>query len=564
MEIARFVQLLRARWLAVLACVALGTGAGLALPLTMTPVYEARAQTFITLADASAPDASLFASSQFTMSRLKSYTMLVGSPGVLGPVIADLGLGTDVATLRDAVTASNPSGSFIISVTAQSGDPATAAAIANAVSERLGTAIEDLEASSAGAQVSAQVVREAEPPASPTSPRRKLALALGLLAGLAVGLGLAAARQQLDRSVRTAEHLKQVTGAGVLTEVPLDPSIAGVTRSLSVTESFRTLRASLRFVDVDHPPRVIAVSSAVVAEGKTSTAVNLAASLAASGSTVCLVDADLRRPGVSQHIGILDSVGLSDTLIGEYPLDDVLVDWEDGVTVLPAGTLPPDPAALLGSQAMTATVAALHERFDFVILDTPPLTPVVDGAVLGALADGTILVVRHGSTDAAAVARAAETLDDAGARLLGTVLNRVPRTRRRRAEYSYVPRTRTGAGPARHADGARADDAAEGAAAEGAAAGAPDGAAASSPDDVTRSLAPDDVAPSPAPDDAGGSPAPTAEADEPARTRAPGGPAPDDAEQQNAAQEHAEQEHAPRAATTQHRTPRAAAGAARP
>ena len=159
MEIARFVQLLRARWLAVLACVALGTGAGLALPLTMTPVYEARAQTFITLADASAPDASLFASSQFTMSRLKSYTMLVGSPGVLGPVIADLRLDTDVATLREAVTASNPSGSFIISVTAQSGDPATAAAIANAVSARLGTAIEDLEASSAGAQVSAQVVR---------------------------------------------------------------------------------------------------------------------------------------------------------------------------------------------------------------------------------------------------------------------------------------------------------------------------------------------------------------------------------------------------------------------
>lgn len=443
MELTRFVHLLRRQWVIIVACVLAGTAVGVLLPMTMTPVYDARAQSFITLADtAGSPDSSLYSSSQFTMSRLKSYTLLVGSAEVLEPAIEDLGIDVSVAELRNRVTASSPTGSFIVSVTATAGSPDEAAAVANAVSVRLGDMIESLEQTTAGTQVRSTLVRAAEPPAAPSSPRPKLALALGLLVGLAAGLGLAAARQQLDRSVRSSDHLKALAGAGVLAEIPADSSVAADSLSGGVTEAFRKLRASLRFVDVDHPPRVVTVSSAVSGEGKTTTAVNLAVSFAASGRSVCLVDADLRRPAVSARIGILDSIGLSDLLIGEHTLQDVLVTWRPGVTVLPAGTLPPDPVALLSSHAMEALLTDLRERFEVVVIDSPPLKPVVDGAVLGAIADGTILVVRYGSTDAPSVQRSVEVLAEADARLLGTVLNRVPRSRRRRhGDYSYVPRT---------------------------------------------------------------------------------------------------------------------------
>jgi polysaccharide biosynthesis transport protein len=462
-ELTRFVHLLRRQWVIIVACVLAGAAVGVLLPMTMTPVYDARAQSFITLADtAGSPDASLYSSSQFTMSRLKSYTLLVGSSEVLEPAIDDLDLDVSVSELRNRVTASSPTGSFIVSVTATAGSPDEAAAVANAVSVRLGDMIESLEETTAGTQVRSTLVRTAEPPAAPSSPRPKLALALGLLVGLAAGLGLAAARQQLDRSVRTSDQLKALAGAGVLAEIPADSSVAADTLSGAVTEAFRKLRASLRFVDVDHPPRVVTVSSAVSAEGKTSTAVNLAVSFAASGRSVCLVDADLRRPAVSARIGILDSIGLSDLLIGEHTLEDVLVTWRPRVTVLPAGTLPPDPVALLSSHAMEALLADLRGRFDVVVIDSPPLKPVVDGAVLGAIADGTILVVRYGSTDAPSVQRSVEVLADADARLLGTVLNRVPRSRRRRhGDYAYVPRTTRSPHQGAHAAPARPADAAE-------------------------------------------------------------------------------------------------------
>lgn len=460
MDLAQLVSMLRRRWLVIVVCTLLGTALGVVVPMTMTPVYDARAQLFVSISGSDA-EASL-QSSQLTLSRIKSYVPLVASPDVLRPVIEELDLDLTVPQLREKVTVSSPPNSLVLNVTAQSGDAELAAGIANLVADELGAFIVELETAPGAQQhVTTTMFRPAEVPADPASPRTKMSLALGLLGGLMAGLALAALRQTFDRTFRTAAELKDASGTGVLAVIHTDARLGGTAFVLedasSAPEGFRTLRASLRFVDVDNPPRTITVTSSVPYEGKTTIAIHLALAMAQSGQRVCLVEGDLRRPRVSEQLGIINAVGLSDALSGEYDLDEVLVPWQDGLlTVVPSGTVPPDPAALLSSHAMGRLLAQLREDFDVVILDSAPLLPVVDGAVLGGLSDGTILVVRHGRTDSIAVARSLETLSAAGAHLLGTVFSQVPLSRQaRRGEYSYTPQdglnARRRTAPHRHA-----------------------------------------------------------------------------------------------------------------
>jgi capsular exopolysaccharide synthesis family protein len=180
------------------------------------------------------------------------------------------------------------------------------------------------------------------------------------------------------------------------------------------------------------------VTSAAAGEGKTSIATNLAISWAQAGASVCLVEADLRRPGVSEFLGIDGTLGLSDVLVGERDLDQVLVPWNhDMLTVLPAGSLPPDPAALLGSSGMATLVTELRDRFDVVIYDTPPMLSVTDAVVLGAHVDGVVLVIRSASTRRDQVVSCLEILRRARLALLGSVVGH-ERQRGRGAEHEYT------------------------------------------------------------------------------------------------------------------------------
>jgi len=175
------------------------------------------------------------------------------------------------------------------------------------------------------------------------------------------------------------------------------------------------------------PPQTLLVTSPQVGEGKTSTATNLAISFAQRGGPILIIDADLRRPSVARTLGISNEKGLSSFLTGAHTLDEVLIQYEGvpNLWVLPAGPRPPDPAELLSSHMMTATLEGLLKRFTQIVIDSPPVLLVTDGVVLSALVDGVILVVASGVTARGALARARRVLDNAGARVLGIVLNKV-------------------------------------------------------------------------------------------------------------------------------------------
>jgi succinoglycan biosynthesis transport protein ExoP len=193
------------------------------------------------------------------------------------------------------------------------------------------------------------------------------------------------------------------------------------------SESFRTLRTNLQFLEVEPGPKSFVMTSSIPHEGKTTTSANLAIVIANSGTRVAIIDADLRRPKLAEYMGLEGAVGLSDVLIGKARLSDVLQPWGDGnLHVLPAGTIPPNPSELLGSSAMPTLLRELEKHFDIVIVDLPPLLPVTDAAIVSNLTRGTLVVVAAGRTQRAELAGAIAALDNVGAPVAGIILTMLP------------------------------------------------------------------------------------------------------------------------------------------
>lgn len=204
------------------------------------------------------------------------------------------------------------------------------------------------------------------------------------------------------------------------------------------SEAFRVLRTNLQFMSLDKPLKTIMVTSATPGEGKTTTAANLAVAFAQTGASVCLIDADLRRPMVAKTFGVDNWSGLTSALIGQTDLDVALKQCAvPGLTLLPSGPVPPNPAELVGSNKMSKLLADLSERFEMVIIDTPPVLAVTDAAVLAPKADGVVMVVRSGKVDYRLVNRAKDALLAVKANLLGVVLDGVEAERGEGYYYYY-------------------------------------------------------------------------------------------------------------------------------
>jgi capsular exopolysaccharide synthesis family protein len=283
-------------------------------------------------------------------------------------------------------------------------------------------------------------------PTAPVRPKKSQNIAIALLVGLVLGVVLAFLQESLDTSVKSAEEVERLLAAPALAVIPLARSSwrrmngdrrqpqNGSLESIivshptsSVAESYRTLRTAILLSTAPRPPQAVLVTSAQPREGKTSTSLNLALGLAQRGVPVVIVDADLRRPGVSKALALPENgAGLSSLLSGAHSLDEVLRQFEalPNLWVLPAGPQPPNPADLLAAHAMENVMQELRGRFEHVVLDSAPLMLVTDATILSRLVDGVVLVVESGVTPRRALVRAHKVLESAGGRILGTVLNK--------------------------------------------------------------------------------------------------------------------------------------------
>jgi non-specific protein-tyrosine kinase len=243
-------------------------------------------------------------------------------------------------------------------------------------------------------------------------------------------------RNNLDNSVRTDSQLADLLGAPNLGVIAFDrkaathPLTAEEPPHSARAETFRQIRANLKFVAGARPPQVIAVTSALPGEGKTTTVCNLAIAMAETGQRVLVIEADLRRPKAADYLGLDRDVGLTSVLTGTTQFHDAvqLLHWSEGsFDVLTSGPLPANPTKLLSARQLPDLLAAARTTYDVVLIDTPPVLHTADVAELAPLTDGVVLVVRIGKTPRDQIQAAANMLAAVSSPVLGSVMSMAPR-----------------------------------------------------------------------------------------------------------------------------------------
>jgi capsular exopolysaccharide synthesis family protein len=334
----------------------------------------------------------------------------------------------------------------LISVTVSDPDAYLAARIANAVGQQFAQTANNLEisGSTTSSAIKVSMVKSATLPKSPSSPKTTLNLLLGLILGFGLGIGLSILRTIFDNTLKNETDLDNTA---LLASIAFDPTaevkplITQINRYAPRTESFRALRTNLQYVRAENPPTVIAITSAVPGEGKTSTSLNLAISFATSGVKTLLIEADMRRPRIREYAGYEGKqAGLSDILSGkvqgsiEARIHEVAYNFPDHeLTIISSGTTAPNPAELLDSETFKHIIEYVKTEYDFVIVDCPPTLLVADAAIIASRTDGAVIVTRVAKTKTNEFLGARENLTNVGVNVIGAILNMVPYSRT--AEY---------------------------------------------------------------------------------------------------------------------------------
>jgi capsular exopolysaccharide synthesis family protein len=310
------------------------------------------------------------------------------------------------------------------------------------------TKMQDLDLRRNAKVEGSRIIEEAIVPSEPVRPKKPQNIMFAGLLGIFFGLCLALLQELLDDRINSPEEAERVLRLPNLGHVPLVEEeglrlIRDISTFSPLMESYRSLRTNLNFAAVGNSLRTMVVTSSVPAEGKSTTAANLAMAMALDGKRVIIVDADLRRPSLHKLFRLESSPGLTDVLVGTHEVEEVIKSsGVDNVSVISAGSPPPNPAELLGSSKMTDLIEKLKSLADIVLFDSPPALAVADSIVLAGRTDGVLLVIGYGETKKANSRKAVELLNRANARVLGTVLNRIegPSSGYYYGKY-YVPAT---------------------------------------------------------------------------------------------------------------------------
>jgi capsular exopolysaccharide synthesis family protein len=444
MEFKDYVRILLAHWVGVLMLALVGLGGAAAYSLTQPEVYQASATGFVTTGHTtSASDASI--GNSLAQSMVASYAAVASSAATAQSVIDALHLKTTPSALAGDISVSQPTNTVLVTIDARAASPQEAANLANAWVNALAQQVAKIAGTPKPGEQGLQMIpySSAQIPSSPVLPRTKLNLVIGLLLGLMLGFVYALIRHQFDRRLRSSEEVERQFGLPVIGLIPQSSHVRqadsnelalAVTGSIdsssaSTAEAFRKLRTNLAYMDVDHPPRIIVVTSPKPSDGKSTVAANLAAAIAIGGQPVTLIDGDLRRPTVAHSLAMVDGAGLTDVLVGRVTAAQVMQDHPDvpGLRVLASGAIPPNPSELLGSQAMRTLIGELAKDA-MVIIDAPPLLPVTDAAVLTRSADGAIIVISHGGTLDTELTVSLNHIATVHGRTLGIVFNRMRRS----------------------------------------------------------------------------------------------------------------------------------------
>ena len=438
MDLIDFYKLVVRNFLIILISILVGAGSAYLVTDRQTPLYSANVQLFVSTPGTEGDLGALIQGSGFSAQRVKSYAQIINGPQTLLPVIRNLKLEMSYSLLASRVKASAPLDTVLLNVTVKDESATQAAKIANAVGRQFSLTANELEVKNASETIRVTMVKNAEVPKSPSSPRPLLNILLGILIGLGIGLSIGLVRQLFDTTIKNEDDLGEVP---LLAAIGFDksaekfPLVTQISRYAPRTEAFRHLRTNIQYAQDGKAPKVISITSAIPNEGKTSSSINLAISLANAGLRTCLVEADLRKPKASKYLALnREILGLADYL-KSAPTQSLLIDkflhsWGDqGLVVMPSGSTPENPSELLEGSRFANLIDVLRERFDFVIIDTPPALPVADAAIIASRTDGVIVIVKAGETKKNQFQGVCDSIQSVGSRVIGAVINMIPASR---------------------------------------------------------------------------------------------------------------------------------------
>ncbi|WP_250037158.1 polysaccharide biosynthesis tyrosine autokinase [Paractinoplanes maris] len=424
MELREYVRACRRRWVWIVVPILLAMGAAAGLSLTREPAYRSSMILFVTTGSGD-PDAKA--------SRLNSYITLLTGPRVAQSVATKLGAPATAAEVSKSLSAEVQAGTDLLVVTAKDASAERSRTMVTSATSALVALAKKLDppvAAADGPPPQITVAQEAVTTQEPGTLVRDVGFSAVL--GLLVGGVAVAVREATRRTVAEEDDLRRL-GIGTVGVISLTGRwVRSGQADSAIAEGFRRLRSLLPETPSlrrgDPQGTALMLTAANPKEGTTAVACGLAIAMAETGARVLLVDANLRSPGVGRYLAMEGGPGLADVLAGNARVSDVLRDPLDGrLTVLPPGDRRSDPGQVLASPRLAATVRELTSRFDIVLIDAPPLQGVADAAVLGKVTDGALLVVRANRTRTADVQRSTDLLERVGTRLVGAVLNALPR-----------------------------------------------------------------------------------------------------------------------------------------
>src|SRR5215207_4059524 len=443
----------RRLWIISVVAVVLA-GAAVGFSMAQTPVYEASIKILVGQERGITQDPNYaYGLQQLTQTMVGA----VSSRPVAKAVIRQENLQMTTEEFLSHLSAEQEPATQWIHVNYRDSSPERAARVANAVGEVFSKQVSEVSPSASG--ITATVWERAVVPDASVSPNPVrnglLALALGLL----LGIGLAFLLEYLDDSWKSPEEMEQVSGAPTFGSIPMfkgykTQKAGSVAQSLLKTgprqtgseaetnelarrlvtvldprsvaaEAYRTLRTNLLYALVDDPPKVMVLTSPGPGEGKSTTCANLGVVLAQAGKKTIILDCDFRKPVIHKFFGLRNVFGVVDVLVGERKLQESWKEPVEGLKVVPVGRVPPNRTEILGTRRVSELLAGLREKFDYVLVDAPPVGAVSDPAILATQGDGVLLVSDAQSTRKGSVRQAVRSLAAVKANIVGAVMNNI-------------------------------------------------------------------------------------------------------------------------------------------
>lgn len=447
MTVQEHLRIVKERWKAVAGAVLFGLAASIAAYFAQPTTYTATIQIFVASPSSPNGQSSAASEAQLAQDRVTSYSELATSPRVLAAVIRQRNLPLTVQQFADKVSASSTDKTVVLSVAVTDSSALRAADLANSVGENLRDTVDELEKPSQIGGSAPLTLKILEPAPVPTEQSiiglRRLA-GVGGLVGVAIGVALAFLRNAMDNTIKAVDEVSKLSNAPLLGSVSFESSVSKAplivrdNPSTIASEDYKKIRTNLQFVDAGNPHKVLLLTSSVPGEGKSVTTANIGLALASAGHRVLLIDADLRRPTLGKLLGIQEDVGLTNILAGMVTPTQVIQNTSvPTLKALAAGTPPPNPSELLGSDLMAQLVSDLRPQFDTILIDTSPLIAVTDAAALAPTTDGAILLCRANRTTRQQFSSALRALTSVDVVVRGTILTMTQSRESEPNSYNY-------------------------------------------------------------------------------------------------------------------------------